>query len=212
MNTPSPTSKRVRGPASSESKLLRQAQRRAKLIEAAIAVYGENGYRHSGVKQVCERAGLTQRYFYESFSHSDELLIACYEQINRELIEEFVRARDGAGDDRKARSKAMLLAYFQALQAQPNAANVFLVDIRGISPAVDKAIEQSLTEFSRNIARSLLLSDTPANEFLQAGVLGGIIHIALHWIAKNYTPGIDEVVESALRLGSVLLVEAKQPT
>lgn len=209
MNSPPPTSKRVRGPASPESKLQRQEVRRARFIEAAIAVYGENGYRHSGVKQVCERAGLTQRYFYESFSHSDELLIACYEQINKELLEEFSRAREAAGEDRRARSKAMLLAYFQALQAQPNAANVFLVDIRGISPAVDQAIEQALSEFSRNIARSLLLSDTPANEFLQAGVLGGIIHIALHWIAKNYTPGIDEVVESALRLGSVLLVDAK---
>lgn len=35
----------------------RRAQRRKQLVTAAVQVYGERGYRHSGIKAVCEAAG-----------------------------------------------------------------------------------------------------------------------------------------------------------
>jgi hypothetical protein len=31
-------------------------------------------------------------------------------------------------------------------------------------------------------------------------VVGGVIHIALRWIEDDYTPGIDSVIDSAMRL------------
>lgn len=207
MNSEPKSSRRARGPASAESKLQRQAQRRARLIAAAIEVYGEYGYRHSGVKQVCEKAGLTQRYFYESFGHSDELLVACYEVITQALLEDIDRAAQAAGEDSTARGKAMLLAYFHALQQQPKAANVFLVDIRGISPTVDLAIDKALKTFARHVAHAVLKPGSQADDMLQAGVQGGIIHIALHWIANGYSPSVEEVADTALKLGSVLLAD-----
>lgn len=201
------SSRRARGPASPERQLQRQAERRARLIAAAIEVYGENGYRHSGVKQVCEKAGLTQRYFYESFSHSDELLVACYDLITQALLDDIDRAAQAAGSDSTARGKAMLLAYFHALKDQPKAANVFLVDIRGISPTVDQAIERTLKAFAQHVARTVLQPDNLPDEMLQAGVQGGIIHIALHWIANGYTPSVEAVADIALKLSSVLLTD-----
>ena len=96
MNTATSVKRRYRGSSTEE----RRAVRRQQLIDAAIQVYGEYGYRHSGVKQVCDAAGLTQRYFYESFGHSDELLIACYEQAARKVRELNMAAAQAAGEDR----------------------------------------------------------------------------------------------------------------
>jgi AcrR family transcriptional regulator len=48
----------------------RRLARRERLIEGAIRAYGELGYRNTTVKAVCEAAGLTERYFYESFANS----------------------------------------------------------------------------------------------------------------------------------------------
>ena len=42
------------------------------------------------------------------------------------------------------------------------------------------------------------------DELLQAGVIGGIIHIALRWIEQGYEPSLDVVTDTALRLGMVL--------
>ncbi|MFN3580344.1 MAG: TetR/AcrR family transcriptional regulator [Pseudomonas sp.] len=183
----------------------RKAERRQLLIDAATEVYGRNGYRHSGVKQVCDAAGLTQRYFYESFRHSDELLIACYEQAARHLRELNQAAAEQAGADPLERSRAMLTSYFRTLRDHPNLARLLLIDIRGIGPEVDRAIEAELQASSDDITRTLLQSGHRPNELLQAGILGGVIHIALYWMAEQYATPLEQVTETALQLGAVLL-------
>jgi AcrR family transcriptional regulator len=182
----------------------RRAQRRAQLVAAAIAVYGERGYRHATVKAVCEAAGLTERYFYESFENSDELLIAAYHAITANVFKEISRAAQAAGRNRTERARAMLRAYFASLRHEPRSARVFLAEIRGVSREVDKAFEASLREIGREVAKIIAPPRAEPDELLQAGVVGGVIHIALRWIEDDYQPAIETVTESALRLGMVL--------
>ena len=188
----------------------RRALRRQQLIAAAAQVYGSNGYRHSSVKQVCEAAGLTQRYFYESFAHSDELLIACYEQTARNLRDEITAAAEAAGADRVACARAMALAYFQALKERPLMANLLLVEIRGISPAVDRAIIRALNDVSRDMARLVATPGYRPDDLAYAGVLGGIIHIALQWIGNGYRQPAEAVAEVAVKMSSALLLQPEQ--
>ena len=51
----------------------RRSDRRARLVEAAFAIAGTEGAGALGVGRVCLDAGLTKRYFYESFASIDEL-------------------------------------------------------------------------------------------------------------------------------------------
>lgn len=190
----------------------RRADRRARLIGAAIAVYGERGYHQATVKSVCDAAGLTERYFYESFSNSEALLIASFNAVTYSVLGEIRRAAAEAGRGRIARSRAMLHAYFAALQAEPQSARVFLVEIRGVSRAVDQAFDGALRAIGREVARIVAPPGAPEDELLQAGVVGGVIHIALRWIDQGYVPGIDAVVDTALRLGTVLSAPAGPPT
>ena len=182
----------------------RRAQRRAQLIGAAVAVYGERGYRHSTVKAVCEAAGLTERYFYESFANSDELLIASFNAVTYSVLGEITEAARQAGRSRVARARAMLHTYFAALQRDPRSARVFLVEIRGVSREVDKAFDAALRAIGEQVGRFVVPPGVPADPLLEAGIVGGVIHIALRWIEDGYTPGIDVVTDSALRLGMVL--------
>ena len=45
----------------------RKQARREKLIEAGIEAYGTHGFFSVTVKDICNEAKLTERYFYESF-------------------------------------------------------------------------------------------------------------------------------------------------
>jgi AcrR family transcriptional regulator len=182
----------------------RRAQRRRRLIEAAVAVYGEGGYRQATVKGVCTAAGLTERYFYESFANSEELLIASFNAVTFSVLNEVTRAAYAAGRSRKARGHAMLSAYFSALQRDPRSARVFLVEIRGVSRAVDTAFDAALREIGRQVARIMAPPSMQGDELLQAGVIGGVIHIALRWIEQGYQPSLEFATETALRLGMVL--------
>ena len=51
----------------------RRSHRRARLVKAAFAIAGTEGAGALGVGRVCQGAGLTKRYFYESFSSLPEL-------------------------------------------------------------------------------------------------------------------------------------------
>ena len=65
----------------------RQRQRKARLIEAALAVFGEKGYHPSTVRDVCKQAKLTSRYFYESFDSMEALFRSVYAAISRQLMQ-----------------------------------------------------------------------------------------------------------------------------
>ncbi len=198
---PEPTpARRYRGTAADE----RRAQRRCQLIQAAITVYGERGYRQATVKAVCEAAGLTERYFYESFANSEALLLASYQAVLHALLTELAHAGQAAGRARKARVRAMLRAYFHSLQRDARSARVYLVEIRGVSPAVDQALDASLREFGRGLARALS-PEAPADDLRAVGVVGGVMHIALRWIADDYQPALDVVTDAALDLCLTLL-------
>jgi AcrR family transcriptional regulator len=188
----------------------RRAERKSRLMAAAIAVYGARGYHQATVKAVCEHAGLTERYFYESFANSEALLIDSYNAVTCSVVGEITRAAEDAGNGRIARSRAMLHAYFAALQHDPQSARVFLVEIRGVSRAVDQAFDASLRAIGREVARIVAPPGAPDDELLQAGVVGGVIHIALRWIGDDYQPSIEAVVDSALTLGAVLAT-ARRP-
>lgn len=183
----------------------RRAQRRNQLIGAAIAVYGERGYRQATVKAVCEAAGLTERYFYESFANSEELLLASYNAVTYAVHAEMVAAAEAAGERPEVRGRAMLQTYFAALQREPRSARVFLVEIHGVSRAVDKAFDASLRSIGEQVGRVIGAQVDP---LLVAGLVGGVMHIALRWIEDNYTPDIEVVTDVAMRLGSVLVPQA----
>lgn len=181
----------------------RRTERRKRLIAAAIEVYGERGYHQATVKAVCEAAGLTERYFYESFINSEALLIDCYNTVAYGMLGEIVRAGEAAGGDTRARGRGMLRAYLSALQREPRSARVFLTEIRGVSREVDRAFDASLRAIGREVAR-MIAPDAVDDELLQAGVVGGVIHIVLRWIEDGYQPPIDVAVDAALRLGDAL--------
>jgi hypothetical protein len=54
------------------------------------------------------------------------------------------------------------------------------------------------------VARIVAPPDAQDDELLQAGVVGGVIQIALRWIEQGYSPSLEEATDTALQLGMVL--------
>lgn len=185
----------------------RRAERRAQLIDAAIKVYGEVGYRSATVKAVCEQAKLTERYFYESFDNSEALLIAAYSHVTDALHREMAKAGEPFVGDDVTRVTAVLRVYFARLRQQPQPAKVFLLEIAGISPAVDTARMQALKAMS-----NVLLPSSPSGSkasglvtLSSAGMIGAVITIALRWVSQGYAQPLEDVVATAVDFCRVAL-------
>jgi AcrR family transcriptional regulator len=59
---------------------------RARLQEAALALYGERGYEQTTVAEIAERAGLTKRTFFRYFADKREVLFWGSELLERQMV------------------------------------------------------------------------------------------------------------------------------
>src|SRR5215510_6918722 len=181
----------------------RRLARRERLIEAAIRVYGQTGYRHATVKAVCEAAELTERYFYESFASSEALLTAAFDSVSRRLIDCLDRIRAEHTGTADERCHAVLRAYFQALRDDPVGARLFVLEIARVGPAVDEVGATLLREFGELLARTLApnaSANLKRGELLRAGVVGAVLEIARVWIRTGYAMSVSAVATDALKI------------
>lgn len=180
----------------------RRAGRREALILAAIGVYGERGYRNATVKAVCDSAGLTERYFYESFANSEALLAASYKAVTAVLLATLEDVGASTPGDPPDRVRAILARYFQALANDPRSARLFLVEIAGVSEELDRIFAASLDSFGDLIERTF--GGPSADPLLRKAVIGGVIHLASDWVARGYVEPIGKVTGAASRLCLIL--------
>ena len=71
---------------------------RAKILDAALAVFGERGIAASSLNEVAAAAGLTKGAIYSSFASKDELVLAIMEEHARERMTHALEGFAGAPD------------------------------------------------------------------------------------------------------------------
>lgn len=180
----------------------RRSQRRHELMQAAIKVYGERSFQNCSVKLVCDAAGLTERYFYESFANGEDMLQQCFKLVTGGLIAKMRETAEITGGGRRKRVRAALLTYLGALKANPPAARLFLLSMASVSPATDALISSNLDEFGCLLLEILGRQESrdDVSPLLVRGVLGGGLHIARVWVANGFAEDMDDVADTALRL------------
>ncbi|MFM9377174.1 TetR/AcrR family transcriptional regulator [Gordonia sp. VNK21] len=85
----------------------RVARRRTALIESALDLLGAPEPAPVTVRGVCARAGLTPRYFYESFTGVDDLVGAAYDEVIAEFAERGQVAFASTQDPRRRVARAV---------------------------------------------------------------------------------------------------------
>lgn len=63
-----------------------QPDARARLQQAALALYGERGYEQTTVAEIAERAGLTKRTFFRYFADKREVLFWGSELLEQRMV------------------------------------------------------------------------------------------------------------------------------
>ncbi|OLR94809.1 TetR/AcrR family transcriptional regulator [Actinokineospora bangkokensis] len=185
----------------------RQDERRARLLAAALGLFGGAGYAQTSIKQVCDEAGLTQRYFYESFADKEQLLRELYDGIVAELRAAVAGAVARAGTDVADRIRAGLAAVIDTLGADQRRARVALIEVVGVSRGLDTRRREVLHDFARYIAGLVPADVDPLPpQRLETGVMvlvGGVSEVLVdHALGYRSTP-TPELVEiiAALFLG-----------
>lgn len=169
-----------------QSQEARVAERRTKLMQAAAKLYGKAGTTGASVTAICAEAGLTPRYFYESFASREALLLAVFEQVCDHLVEDVAAATDPA-----APTETGLTAFFTLLAANPDLARVFLVETDHHDPDM---LRTGRTMLARLAA---LVMPQVVEPFARVGATGAVLRIARFWIEGGYAEPVAEMVALA---------------
>jgi AcrR family transcriptional regulator len=186
----------------------RRDERRTRLIGAAVEVFGTEGYRTATVEKLCATAGLTKRYFYESFSGSEELLLASYDHAIGVLLSS-LRAGAATGTDTESRLDGALTAFFATVEADPRLARLAFFEILGVSERVDRAYRDA----TRAFIEVLLTTDEPIfrralppeahPRVVATGLVGAVLMIAQQWLLAPQP--IDTAVVAARTILTAVL-------
>ena len=197
MNVQASPGRRFAGKTAEERRIARRGQ----LVRAAAAVYGERGYRNATVKAVCDAAGLTERYFYESFANSEDLLCACFQEGADRLLADVRAAGIADGGAPLERARAGVLVYLEHLRAYPMVAQIFLLEMSSVSARTDRLVSENLDRFGALLVEIFRRDESGRPDpLLVRGVVGGGLHVAQAWVAGGYAQPVHAVTDAILQL------------
>jgi AcrR family transcriptional regulator len=178
----------------------RVAERRARLLDAGLEEFGTRGFKRTGVKDICRRAGLTDRYFYESFRDSAELFTAVFDGATRQLFELVASALADAPANPVAQSRAVVEAYVRALADDSRLARVVFVEAPSAGPEVERHMRETLRRFARLVeagARPYLPAGMPdqALRFGAVALVGAIERLMIEWQDGELGLSVDQIID-----------------
>ncbi len=188
----------------------RVATRRARFIEAGIALFGRQGFRSTTVRGVCAEAGLTDRYFYESFESLEDLLIAVHAALTDGLRDRMAREALSAPttnlNDIQSRAYNAYAIWFEAV-SDPRWARIMLYEMLGVSARVNAVYEARIDEFAAITAAPLRskvsMPNMPEERRTMIGraLVGGALQVATAWYSGGYKEPRELVIGTCTMLG-----------
>ncbi|MET7768558.1 TetR/AcrR family transcriptional regulator [Nocardia sp. NPDC005366] len=179
----------------------RRAQRRAALLDAALELIGDQGLSKLTVSGLCARAGLNERYYYESFTGRDAVLTAVVDRIAEELAIAIIEALRAAPDDSRAKAHAAIEAGIHVLTDDPRKAKVALIAGQA-TPELRARTTETVRVFIRLVAAEGIgfygvtgRAPDPAIDFRATYLVGGLVQTLTGWLQGDLPLSREELID-----------------
>src|ERR1700754_739928 len=171
----------------------RIADRRERLIDAGVQLFGERGYAATSIRAVLSQSGLRDRYFGESFADLDSLLAAVYSRLIDEEVSGCTAAIDKTNGGSEG-ARAMIEAITRSYEKNPVKARIKSREILSGGPAAREQRHAGLRRLARLVA-GLLPPNTALKRrdvlLLGLGIVAAADQLLMTWMdgAEELTRG-----------------------
>ena len=189
----------------------RRADRRARLIEAGLELFGTLGYATSTVGKIAKTANLSTRQYYEEFSSREDLLIAVYDTIQADAEQAVAQAlAQASARPLTERMAAAIGAYLLSTATDLRRARVAFVEIVGVNAAVEAHRLETRARWTVLI-KAMLDAAEQAGEIPErdrrlapVAFIGAVNGLAQDWSAAADRPPLADVIDQLARVASAL--------
>lgn len=189
-------SKRPYGGVSQQERI---ANRRGKLLESAVRTIGRVGYKFTTVKQICQEAGLTERYFYESFDNLEQLFIDAYIGVVQEFKSALIEQIMVSTNNSTSALRPCIKAYLTFLHEYPARARIMLFEIYGVSDKMNAEYRKMISTFVdlfTSVNEGYITQEQEERHDISTymtAVLGAAMQIGCHWVLNDYDKPQDSL-------------------
>lgn len=183
----------------------RRAQRRQRLLDAGLDILGTEGWQATTVRGICEQAKLNPRYFYESFSGLDELLVAVFDRIAAEALGAVLAGIAERPDDPEATARATIGAFVDLMTEDPRKGRVAFVEAMGSEALMRRRLDtlQEMADLMVVYGRSLPGASSADEQTMQLTaqmMAGGLTEALIAWLEGRLEVSRDRLVEHCAAL------------
>lgn len=188
----------------------RVAERRAQLVDATIAVLSASGEAHATMTAICAAAGLTERYFYESFASLDDAKLAALDSVCEEILAlATATVQETVDESPEARVHAVMEAFVRWVSDDRAKAGVAVIQASA-NPRMRARRSELLAVFAEFVAGEAaeLYGDEawPMDRARVHGLvyIAGFAELVASWLSGDVKLTGDELVEAAEGLFAVM--------
>lgn len=177
----------------------RRADRRRRVMDAAIELFGTRGYAAVPVDRICRMAGISTKSFYPMFDNKEELFIEVYDELVSSIAQAVMSAQV-EGETLEESVRLRLLALVHAVVDDQRVAKIVVTESAGLSPRVEerrRAVHTALADFVvGTTAQFIDVGDLPAREYRRAalGLVGAVNELIVDFVVDPQGDTIDELV------------------
>jgi len=185
---------------------LRENERRKKLIAAGLEAFGTSGYARTNIKTICRLAGLTERYFYESFASKEELLSSLYQELVDGLMSEAMVLFEKKGSRPIEAASDGLRMFLKSYEQDHHKAQVQLFEVLGVSQGIDRQYRDAMrllagmVKLFLNRAFPGIPETTWTGSIVPTALAGSIIMIAHEWVLDGFVTPLDDIIDQCMDL------------
>lgn len=195
----------------------RREARRLRLRDAALALFGTEGYAGTSIERLCAEAGVTARHFYEEHEGREALLLTLFESILADARADVVQALAEASDDPRDRVERAVVAFLHSYLDDPRRARVATLEVVGVSPAMERRRRQAIHEFARLIelqAERLATEGAVAPrdfELASIAMAGAGHELVVEWLWREEKPSLEALGRELVELFVAIIRGAGKP-
>jgi len=184
----------------------RRADRRRRLIDAGVELYGTVGYQATTITALCREAGITTQHFYDEFGSQEKLLAAVFDETATRAAVQVADALDGASLDLESQSRAGLGAFLHSMLDDPRGARILCLEVVGVSAEFESRRREVLRDYADVVARSSATiqlehgRQSRPTSFIPLALVAGVNDAMVEWLHLDDKPTIDDIVEELVEL------------
>ena len=180
----------------------RRQQRRQRLLDAGLQVFGTIGYDEATITLLCATARVGTKAFYEEFPTREALLLAVATDAVAAAAERLEAALVAAPNDLEQRVRAGLSAYIGYLTEDPRRVRIAYHEVRVAPLEAERqfasvAFASLVTE---QVAQLGVSGHARDNLLLALALTGGVGELLNHWTSAVEKPPTERLVDELTRL------------